>query len=224
MEKIDKSQMKDYGPLVMWTNDLEELFSELSNRSKFEFIADDVKFDSVEELNKVSKGRNPSKVKFSASDPDLTVELYPHWARLYVSSSELLASGLFLKIDLILSRCEKKPKFFYQYVWAFGGVFVLQNLFMLPPLKPYTNLYLCVVALSLLWLFYVIFIKGWRFSIIRPMHREERPSFFRRNFDAIVVAIISGVFGALVGVVATKMADKVWASPVNERAAPKTIR
>lgn len=227
MERLDKPQSKDYGPLVIWAADLTELFSELKNCSNVELIADNVKFDSVEEFIKESRGRNPTNVEITARDPYLTVELYQRWARLYVSSSELVPSGLFLKIDSILSRCERKPKFFYRYLWVLISTWVFPNIFYLPPLKPYGYLGYWVTALTFSWHIYVGFIHLWRFSTVRPMHREDRPSFFRRNMDAIVIAVISALLGAIGGAAATKFADKVWPSspnPAVERDAPQAAQ
>lgn len=210
MQKLDRPQTKDYGPLIMWASDLEYLFAELNNCTGIEFVADDVKFESVDEFVEFSKGRNPSSVEITAGEPYLSIELYQRWARIYVSSSDLLASGLFLKIDSILSRCERKPRFFYQYAWVIGSVIVIPNIFYLPPLKSYDYLNLWASVFAFSWMLYVAFIHLWRFSIVRPMHREESPGFFRRNIDAIVVAVIAALFGAIVGVAGTKMVEKVW--------------
>ncbi|MDQ2962254.1 MAG: hypothetical protein M3R31_03700 [Pseudomonadota bacterium] len=104
MEKLDKPQFKDYRPLVIWAGDLVELLSDLKDCTNLEFVADDVKFESVEEFVKESNGRKPSAVKITAYNPYLTVDLYPRWAKVYVSSSQLLPSGLFLKRGLV-NRC-----------------------------------------------------------------------------------------------------------------------
>lgn len=223
MKKLDKPQSKEYGPLIIWAADFTEIFSELESCSNIEFIAADVKFDSVEEFIKESRGGNPAEVKITAHDPYLSVELYQRWARLYVSSSELKPSGLFLKIDAILSRCERKPKFFFQYFWVVGSTWAIPIIFYFPLLKPYDYLGLWVTMLTFSWLMYVGFIHLWRFSVIRPMYREDRPSFFRRNIDAIVIAVISAMLGAVGGAAAIKVAEKVWPSspnPVVERDAP----
>jgi hypothetical protein len=141
MEKLDQSKSKNYTPLVMWAGDLEELFSEIEKHcSNIVFVADDVKYESVDEFIRESKNRSPSIVKITASDPYLTVDLHHAWARFYISSSQILASGLFLKIDSILSRCERKPKFSYSYVWAVGSTWVFPNIFYLAPLMPYKYL------------------------------------------------------------------------------------
>lgn len=198
----------------MWASDLTELLSELKDCNDVGFVADDVKFDTIEEFIRESKGQKPSEVTISAHNPSLYITLHPSSARLYVSSSQLLASGLFHKIDSILSRCERKPKFFHRILWAW----LCSNLvwfFYLPPLKPYFYLSYWISVLSFVWIIYVVFLNLRRFSLIQPMHREERPSFIRRNFDGIVIAIISALLGAIGGVAATKMSDRIWPNTPN---------
>lgn len=207
MQKLDKPQTKEYGPLAMWAGDLEDLFAELKNCAGIDFVADNVRFESVDEFVEFSKGRNPSSVEVTASEPYLSIELFQRWARVYVSSSDLLASGLFLKIDSILSRCERKPKCFYQYTWVVGSAVIIPQISYLPPLRPYDFLALWLSSLIFFWMLYVVFIHLWRFSIIRPLHREKSPNFFRRNIDAIVVAVIAALIGAVLGAVATKIVD-----------------
>ncbi len=65
MENLDKPQSKSYQPLVLWVGDLIELFSYLKDCTDIEFVADDVKFESVDEFVKESKGRNPSVVRIN---------------------------------------------------------------------------------------------------------------------------------------------------------------
>lgn len=214
MEKLDKPLTKNYGPLVMWASDLAELLSELKDCNNIEFVADDVKFDTVDEFVRESRGHSPSEVKIGASNPYLSVTLDRITAKLYVSSSQLLASGLFLRIDSILSRCERKPKFIYGIWWVWFSSSLVWIIF-LPPLKPYSYLVVWFFGLYIPWLIYIAFLNIWRFSVIQPMHREERPSFIRRNLDGIVIAIISALLGAIGGVVATKMADRIWPNTLN---------
>lgn len=55
MEKLDTSRSKDYGPFVVWANDFFDLLSELKDCKDFKLIADDVKFDSIEEFIQESR-------------------------------------------------------------------------------------------------------------------------------------------------------------------------
>ena len=86
MERLDTSRSKEYGPLVIWANDLVELFSVLKDCKDLEFVVDDVKYDSIDEFIQENRGRKPSEVKIKVREPYLTIDLYPRWAKLYVSS------------------------------------------------------------------------------------------------------------------------------------------
>jgi hypothetical protein len=210
MKKLDKSQSKEYGPLEIWAGDLTELFSELENCKNIEFTADDVSYDSIAEFLQETNGRNSTIVKISAREPYLTIELHKMWARFYISSSQLLASGLFHKIDAILSRCERKPKFFYKAWCLWLSVMILPNIFFIPILMPYYYLKIYVIAFVIIWIIYGAYIHFLHFSTIHSIRKEDSPSFFRRNIDGIIIAVISAVLGALVGVITPKLFDKIW--------------
>lgn len=215
MEKLDTPRTKDYGPLVVWANDLFDLISELKDCEDIELIADDVKFESVEELIQERRGMRPSIVQIKARNPYLYIDLYPRWARVYVSSSQLVASGLFLKIDSVLSRCERKPRFFFSFLWPIVGVWTLPSFFFLAPFKPYAYLQIWTQMLTLSWMVLVGYIHIRKFSSVYPGRKEDRRSFFKRNADSIVIAVVSALLGAVGGAAATKVADRVWPNSPN---------
>ncbi len=132
-----------------------------------------------------------------------------------------------LKINSILSRCERKPKFLFQYFWVNSSIWVLSISMWLPFLKPFSYLLVAVFCLILSWFIYVTYVHLWRFSIVQPIHREGRRSFISRNSDAIVIAVISALLGAVAGAAAIKVADRVWPNNPNsavERDAPQAAQ
>lgn len=201
MEKLDRSRSKTYGPLVLWANDLAELLYELKDCKGLEFIADDIRFDSVDEFVEECGGRTPTKIRINASDPYLTIDLYPNWAQLYVSSSQLLASGLFLKVDSILTRCERKPRFLFSLFGTFSSVWIVLGVTNLPTLKSSLYPIIVVYALVLTWMFFAGYINLRKFSTVHPVRRESRPPFIKRNADGIVIAILAALLGAGAGAV-----------------------
>jgi hypothetical protein len=215
MEKLDKSLSKKYAPLVIWANDLFDIFSELKDCKKIEFIADDTKFDSIEEFIQVNRGQKPSVVKITTHEPYLTIDLYPHSAQLYVSSSQLIPSGLFLKVDSILSRCERKPHFFFSSNWPAGSAVIIPSLFYLPLFKPIAYLQIWTYILLFIWMFFIMYLHLWKFSTVHAVYQEDRPSFLKRNADTIVIAVISALIGAIFGAAATKLADRIWPNNTN---------
>lgn len=217
MKKIDKPQDKEYGPIRLWLDELAALLSELEPCKDVTLIADDVKYESLEEFIRETKGRRPSFVRITASgDSYISIDLMPRWARLYVSSSSVHASGLLLKLDSILTRCEKRPRFLYRYSVIVGCAIVLPIVFWLPFLHEYDFLGRLVSAVTFAWLLFNAYLQLWRLSIVYPMRREERPSFIKRNFDTIVVVVISALLGAILGVATTKLFDRILPSSPNQ--------
>jgi hypothetical protein len=215
MQKLDRSQHKNYGPVILWAEDLTALVSELETCEEVEIVADDVKYESIEELIRESKGRRPLVVKITALNPHVSIELNPHRAWLYVSSSNLQSSGLFFKVDSILSHCERKLKFFYEFVTVMVSATLLPNIFFLPFMQSFMFLHWWVFGATFAWLFYAAYINFWKYSLVHLVRRGDRPSFVKRNFDTIVIAIISALLGAVIGAAATKVVDRIWPSGPN---------
>ncbi len=82
MQKLDKHQSKNYGPLVLWLDDLDNIFSILKECSNINIESDDTKFDSIEEFLEQNRGTTLSEVKIWIHDPYFQIELNRYWARL----------------------------------------------------------------------------------------------------------------------------------------------
>ena len=217
MEKLDKPQTKSYGPCVIWANDLDNILYELKDCEKIEFIADDVKYDSVDEFIIDRHEIRPSELTIRTQNPYLTIDLDPLWAKLYVSSSKLLESGLFLKVDSILSKCERTPRISFTFWPPLVIIWIASGVFFLEVSEPHGYLIILMLLILIAWTTYVAYIRAKKFTTIYPVRRENKPSFITRNIDSIVIAIISAILGAAVGAAATKIADNMWPnSPSNE--------
>ena len=212
MQKLDQSISRTYQPLVIWPDQLTEVFEIIASCTDVSLVADNIKYDSVDELVTVSKGRSPKMLEIRARNPHLSIDLDPMSARLYVSSSELIATGLFAKLDMLLRSSERRPKFLYRFVWAWLASLTLPNLFYLPVLKPYAWLSLPFSVAVLAWMLAIAYVHLRKHSSIQTGLRENQRSFVKRNIDAIVVAVVSALLGAVGGAVATKLADRYWPS------------
>lgn len=212
MKRLSKHQTKEFGPLRLGAADLEDLFIALSDAGKIDFIADDVQYDSLSEFVAESKGRVAREVSIKANNPYLTIELRPRGAKLYVSTDDLAATGLYTKLVSIFHRCERRPRFFYSVWWAYGSMSALQGLFLIPRLKPYAYAATWLTAANIGWILWVMYIHTWKFSIVQPPTTTDFRTFWQRNADSVMVALISALIGAVGGVAATKAADRWWPS------------
>lgn len=214
MKKLGSPQSKDFGPLKLTAFDLAEILRLLSGSGsgKVELIADDVQYDSVEEFVAESRGRVPKVVQIKSSEPYATIDLYSAFARLYVSKDDVAAVGLFAKLESILRAGERQPRVMYSGWWIVLSLWVLQALSYIPVLKPYARVIDTVFLLNSAWVAWAVYIYLRRFSFVQPVMTSDPRTFWQRNSDNVLVALISGLIGAVAGVTATKAADHWWPS------------
>lgn len=231
MRKLNRSKplSREYVPLVLWADDIEEVMSALKGCEEVMFVADDVQYDSVDEFVRESKGRRPTKVSISTERPYVTVELFPLWAKLDVSAlsvshDEILALGIFKKIDTILSRRERKPNFAYKplLLVAIAFIVIAASHLALPEFVVYTfqAISFCIVG----WMIIGGYTALKRHAVVHPFFSSSAPSFVEKNRDAIV-ALTSALVGAIFGALAAKAVDRVWPnapSPIGQSLTDQT--
>lgn len=228
MKKLGSPQTKDFGPLKLTAFDLAEILRLLASSSepgsnKVELIADDVQYDSAEEFVSESHGRIPKVVRIKSSDPYATIDLHPAFARLYVSKDDVASVGLFAKLESVLRAGERQPKVLYSGWWIVLSLWVLQGLSYIPVLKAYAGAINVAFLLNSAWIVWAIYIHLRRFSLVQPVMASDPRTFWQRNSDNILIALISGLIGAVAGVAATKTADHFWRSestPATPASAP----
>jgi hypothetical protein len=228
MKKIDRALSREYPPIVVNVEGLEDIERVLNAKEdKVTIRCDDQLFESVGELAEHLKGTRVREVEITSSEPYTTIHLRQFSARLYVGSSNTSSSGLFFQLDQILSRCRRLGS------WAYSWTFVLVAnvvIWFLPYAVPTT--YRSVVAISLsspflVWLAWFVFVINHRHSTVYIVRRREERTFFQRNRDQLTVALFSALIGALLGATATYVVNNIVKSQPNipvERDAPKAPR
>jgi hypothetical protein len=192
MKRLSTIESKDFRPLKLTGFELEEIFDTLAALGKVELIADDVQYDSVAEFVKELRGRVPKVVRLTSFSPYVTIDLHSKWAQVRVSTTDLQTVGLFAKLSSILINCERRPSLLYSGWWIVMSMWVLQALTFVPPLKPYS------------------YIQLWRYSLVLPLTASDPRTFWQRNSDNAIIALISALIGAAAGAAATRAADLWW--------------
>ena len=102
MKKIDRPLSRDYPPIVVKVEDLEDIERVLSaNGDKVKIVCDDHLFESVGELAEQLKGTRVREVEITSSEPYAMIYLGRFNALLYVGSSSTSSSGLFFQLAWI---------------------------------------------------------------------------------------------------------------------------
>lgn len=203
-------------------SDLARIVDALSPCKNIRLVADDVEYDSVEEFIKESKGKTPNVFKITAYEPYLKIEFYRSSARLYVSTSDLTGSGLYVKLVSQIKSCERQPWVLYSFWYAVLSTWAIQLLFVLPTLKPFNYLELWFIITNLIWVLWIIFVRFRKFSLVHLLASQDPRTFWQRNSDNAFIALFSAMLGAVGGVVATKGADRIWPSVSNATVAEPT--
>jgi hypothetical protein len=208
--KKDRPPSKNYRPLVLHLEALEEIIKILNELSKEIVIeSEDYKCDSISELTEQYKNIYPRSLEITSSNPYCKIELNTRWASLSVGNSSIECSGLFHKLDQVLSATERRPRIFYsdiEYVFflpilSVTGVF---SPLILHKLRPVVHPVLIVIFLIILWLvccawiLRLTFIKTRKYSTIILEHPEHKQGFFKKHSDQIKFMFVGAVITAVV--------------------------
>ncbi|MBD9400834.1 hypothetical protein [Comamonas sp. CMM02] len=209
MKRLEASQSRQFSPLVLRLDGLREILTVLAPAEGVKIVADGMEYESVDELAGHLFGKSPRELKVTGSSPYLTVELSPFSARLYAGSDDLVSSGMFARIAAVLSAAERSPRALYKNSWVFLLMVGLQVLSIVPALKSMQQGFIGLFGLTIAWYLWINFIHLRKHGLLLTHEPKDGRSFYQRNADSIVVAVVSAILGAVLGAAATKLADRI---------------
>jgi hypothetical protein len=211
-QKIEKSYDRDYGPVVLWLDDIKEIYERLkATASDVEISNKDYKFDNLESVINYFDGHTQYQMVVSASKPYVRYSCHRHGSSLRVGSGPSSAE-LFLELDEIIGRRQRKPK------WAYSW-WIMLVLMALGPLQflflEDTARRLGILAIQLIlfaWFMRAMFIGLRRGSVIHMVKRSEAPDFLKRNKDQLLMMVISALVGGILTFAGTQLKDKFFSA------------
>jgi hypothetical protein len=113
--KKEKAFSKEYYPVVVWLDDLQELYDILKKQGgEVDISNDDYKFESIEDATNHFGRRPQYSLTLSGSKPYSQVEFTRLWTRLYVSAGPDSARTYY-DLDEVLIRSQRRFPFLYNY-------------------------------------------------------------------------------------------------------------
>jgi hypothetical protein len=198
-------------PLVLWRDDLDRIVAILGkNGGNVELVASENSFETVAEMVDHFGVIHPlSSLQIKGRNPFASIDLDRIQARLYVTAEN--GSGVFFELSNVLAARQRRWPFLYSY--PFLWILILLNLWpnLTKAVFGWAG-YMAVAssAVVLAWAGWIGFIRLRHHAVVRLARRVEAQSFWQRNKDPLIVAVVAAVVGALLGIAGTKLADKLW--------------
>lgn len=210
--KIEKSLDRKYGPIVLWWDDVTQIFNSLSeNCRSVELATTDYKFATLDAA-KGHLGDGPQyDIRIIGSAPYSVVED----GRLHVSSGPNSAK-IFLEIGELLSRRQRRPKWIYSS--RLGVIVIILGPFIYLVADEYIKFGLLVVQCILT----IIYVRGIAVSmkrgfVVHMQRKSEARTFLQRNKDQLLMYFITGVLGAVVGFGLSQVKDRYFPPSVQTK-------
>jgi hypothetical protein len=207
MKKLDKPLSKEYPPLKLYLEDVEEIERILSDGSSTVSVeTDDYTFPSVKEFAESYRQKRIHTLHIKGSNPYVTIDFDRVSSRIYVSSSSTDGSGIFYLLDQVLRRRILPGHWLYSFK-------LLMTLNILIPVASTLGLTgplpvtVTLSSLLLFWMFRAAYVRLKRHSLVVVSDKLSRQGFLRRNKDNLAIVIISALLGAVLGVGGTLLVN-----------------
>ena len=210
--RIDQKFRANYGPVVLWWDDIEEIFEILqTNANGVELETAQYKFTTLSVAKEHFGDASQKDIKISASSPFCSIDK----DSLYIGSGQS-AAHIFYNIDKVLKKCERRPRWLHSWWLGVPAIGLgLPSLF-LKISQPYVLALTSMQAVFLVLYVRAIYVTMKSPMIVHTKRRSEARGFFQRNKDQLLMYVITGVVGAVVGFGLSQAKDRYlpeWLKP-----------
>lgn len=203
--KIEASYSAKYAPIVLWWDDVAEIFEILKAKaSSVEMETTQYKFTTLDVAREHLGDAPEYGMKFSSSSPYVKLES----GSLYVGAGPTSAQ-IFMEIDVILKRRERRPRWIYSS-WLFVPVVILGLVSFV--LKEEATKSMVVAIQVVLTLVYSggVFMTMKRGLVVYPQRKSEARGFFGRNKDQLLMLVITAVVSGLLGFAGSQLKERFF--------------
>ena len=213
MKEISRSTRIQFRPLILYKDDLRDLYGLIEANSQSEnhtFEIGDYEIENLEDLDKleVNKTRDLS---ITLLTPSLVLSLSKSDATLTIFSQDSNSVGLKSIIQDFLQSKERKPRFLsktiFHLIIAFGGqalVILLSKLSLLES-NSIPSLFIIIYSICIYLPTFLYFTHN--YSMIYPTTKSNQKSIFSRKKDELVLTLIGALLGGAIALVGKFLYD-----------------
>ncbi|WP_291122310.1 hypothetical protein [Flavobacterium sp. UBA6046] len=210
MEKLNKSNSKYYDAPTLYLDDLRRIEEILkSSTTDYSLETGDYNFVDIDELLQQRDGDTLTDIEFKSRKPYISINFNKSNSRLYCGDNETTTLGIFHKVDELLSSTVYKRSILFSYLVYFIiliayfiiliAYFIGQTLFSI---NAVLSIFLLLVFVIYAITFMYLNINKKKTEVHLYKRQNRRENFFKRNGDAIWVAIIAVILGVVLTIVA----------------------
>jgi hypothetical protein len=207
MEKIKKTIDRKLPPLVLYLDDIQELYEFLKGIAKKTVVIEtcNYRLNSPDELSKLKEEKTNS-IAFECNEPYLSVNLYESGGSILISKRDIgdnEAEGIAVNIERILLSRKRSVVFSIVSKPYFIGSLCGFSVFLALSSKNSESFILPLFSLASFIVTVCGFVFGYLFSLrwyntVFFKLRKESPSFWKRNKDQIIVGVVTAVITAII--------------------------
>ncbi len=205
MRKIKKPLKKSFPPVELYFDDLESICAILKQRVKStNIIAEDYKMKSIKQLKKLGM-KKTHHLLIECFEPYLRIKFFANSAEIYFAEDSAYNRVILSEIANIISKRKVLMGRFLTSFWAFAlnGIITIGSftgMIFTFSKDLVSSAWLCL-GLLLLSIFSAILLCkltfGWYSTIVIFERKREEDTFWKRNKDQLLIAIITATIAAL---------------------------
>jgi ABC-type Fe3+ transport system permease subunit len=147
-----------------------------------------------------------TNLSIASTKPYISLSLTPRHIHLRIAEDTAQSRGVFEKIRLIL-RKRRRTSLWIMHLWIWLiGLPISGTIFVYAVIEKMW-IVSCIAVFAYLG-FNIWYWGNWYHTIIIPKYRIEAPSFWKSNYNTIIISIFSAILGAF----AKTLFDRLWKS------------
>lgn len=196
MRRIEeKSRSSELPPVVLWLDQLEQIFEHLPSAADLSLRSGDYAFENLDDLKTSLRGRTIYELEISSLRPYFSLRFGRSLCRIYAGDRD--AYPIFYETERIIKQNQRKFPILYRTLPWIVAIAIIN-------LTGYSSLH-AVISNAIFIVVYTrsAIIANFRHSTIYIEYKSNRSNFFERHRETIISNVIAAVVGGIIVAVAT---------------------
>jgi len=198
MRRITKPIRKRLLPAKLYLNDLEHIYDILrKNTKRVDIYTSDYKVEDVKQLTELEI-EEEHRLVFDCPEIDISIELLPNGIELFSGSDSVNNSGILVKIEEVIKKRRVPFGGFLVSIWPYiiTVCLIIISIVIYGSNDYFIWFFLAFAVIIIIAYIFMARFNSNSFSTVKLISKKEESSFWKRNKDQILVAIIAAIISS----------------------------